>query len=425
MTVLSPEIGATTVSVEDDIHTNSYNNQCSNLSENAVYVNFNNGNVNNNNHDNNNYVLAFSANSGFTLQQVYDAYFECRKRKANKPQARKFEKQYMKKIRKLWIELNTKQYKISQSTCFVVDRPKPREVFAAKFVDRIIHHLVIRELKPYFEEYFIENSFSCREGKGTLAAQIELYEQLKKTTNNFQRKDLYYGKFDFQSFFMNIDKRILYKKLEEFINQKYHKPNKELLLWLVKLIVFNCPQNDCIRTCSKQKWNKLPSHKTLFNSSIYKGLPIGNLTSQWFANFYLTEFDKWASEQFPSYVRYVDDIVIIGERNKIRNFYRNAQKYVKHLGLQLNPNKIYIQKTSKGISFLGAYFKVGRVYISNRIMGNLFRKIRNYKVNEQVINSYLGMLSHYKSYFYIEKIKKYLPKDLTFKNKTYVVYRTK
>lgn len=326
----------------------------------------------------------------------------------------------MKNVRQLWEDINNRTYCISPSICFVVDHPKPREVFAASFRDRIVHHLVIRELKPYFEEYFIDNSFSCRDGKGTLAAQVELYNQVMKRP----KENLYFGKFDFQSFFMSIDKKILYFKLEVFINERYNKPNKELLLWLIRLIIFNQPEKECVFACSKTKWKKLPDHKTLFKAPLFKGIPIGNLTSQWFANFYLTEFDFWVKSQFSSYIRYVDDIIVVGERNKIRNFYRNAREYVKQFGLQLNQNKIYIQKVSKGTIFLGAVLKIGRVYISNRTINNLYKKLSKGEVNEQTINSYLGMISHYKSYLHVNYIKKHLPQHLTFKNKPYVVYRT-
>ena len=151
-----------------------------NSSSNLLNINFNNGNTNNNNYNNNNYVLGVQAFSEqFTLQELYDAYFECRKHKRWK--SLKFELNYKDEIHKLWYEINSKTYEVGKSICFIIFNPKIREVFAANFRDRIVHHLVIRNLKPLFEKYFIDSSYSCREGKGTLYGENDLYKKILKT----------------------------------------------------------------------------------------------------------------------------------------------------------------------------------------------------------------------------------------------------
>lgn len=361
----------------------------------------------------------------FSLQEVYNAYFDCRRSKRWSDSAIKFEIDLTENITRLWRELNNKTYEIGVSYCFLVYRPKIREVFAADFRDRIVHHLVIKNLKPYFENYFIDRSYSCREGKGTLLAQIELFKSIYEESKGYT-KDCYIGKFDCKSFFMSIDKNILWNKLKIFIENNYFRNNKEHILWLCQKIIFHCPEKNCIFKTPPTEWIKLPANKSLF--LLETGLPIGNLTSQWFANFLLTDFDKWASNQF-IYGRYVDDFyVITSTRNQCRNFYRNAKKYLEENDkIFLNPNKIYIQHYSKGVKFVGAVMKNYRAYISNSVIGNLTKLLYDFEVSNHsvaALNSYLGLLRPYSSYHIILKIKDILKNyPIKFKN-TYAIYRT-
>jgi len=101
------------------------------------------------------------------LESFFDAYFDCRKHKRSTPNARHFEINYEEKLIELWHEVNTRQYVIGKSICFLVHRPKLREVFAADFRDRIVHHIIMMRLEPLFEEMFIDNTYNCRKGKGT------------------------------------------------------------------------------------------------------------------------------------------------------------------------------------------------------------------------------------------------------------------
>ena len=364
-----------------------------NSSNNLLNVNFNNGNTNNNNYNNNYYTLPIQAFSEqFTLQELYDAYFECRKHKRWKLESLKFELNYKEEIQKLWYEINSKTYEIGKSICFITFKPKIREIFAANFRDRIVHHLIIQNLEPLFEKYFIDSSYSCRKGKGTLYGENDLYKKIFETSENYT-KNCYIGKFDLQSFFMSINKNILWNKIYNFIDIYYINFNKNLLLWILYKIIFNSPQKNCI-IIKKEDWKYLPKYKSLFNISENKGLPIGNLTSQWLANFYLTEFDKQVKF---IYCRYVDDFVILFfNKHQYKQFYKESKIFLKNLDLTINTNKIYVQHYSKGVKFLSAVLKNGRKYVTNRIFSNFINKINCNKI--QVINSYLGILKHYNSY---------------------------
>lgn len=218
------------------------------------------------------------------LEDFYKAYYDCRKHKRRTCNALLFELDYEHNLYLLWREVNTYTYEIGRSIAFLVYRPKLREVFAADFRDRIIHHLIMQRLEPLFEEYFIDSNYNCRKGKGTLYGIKDLQRQIETVTEGFT-KPAWIGKFDIQSFFTSINKKILLKNLLRFIEEKYDALDKELLIYLVTSVVNNCPQKNCIRKCPLSEWDKLEPKKSLFHCPDYIGLPIGNLTSQCFANF--------------------------------------------------------------------------------------------------------------------------------------------
>ena len=151
------------------------------------------------------------------IEDVFSAYYDCRKHKRNKTGALNFEVDLENNLIQLWNDLRTKNYKILPSTVFIVEKPVKREIFAANFRDRIVHHLLLMYLNPYFEKYFIYDSYSCRVGKGTHFGISRVNHFIHKCSKNGKEK-CYILKLDVQSFFMSIDKRILYKKLLDFVN---------------------------------------------------------------------------------------------------------------------------------------------------------------------------------------------------------------
>ncbi len=192
-----------------------------------------------NNRNNDNYVrpvrqhfpsgLLVKMTEIFTLEKIYKAYTDCRKRKKNKISAIKFELKREENLIVLLRDLVSGRYEISRHICFIVKDPVPREVFAADFRDRIVHHLVCAELKELFEKDFIENSFANREGKGTHRGAQQLREYLKAADAGS-----FYLKLDIKSFFCSIDKDILFRIIE----QKIASANRSVIwkkeiIWLV------------------------------------------------------------------------------------------------------------------------------------------------------------------------------------------------
>jgi hypothetical protein len=209
---------------------------------------------------------------------------------------------------------------------------------------------------------------------------------------------------------------VLYEKLSAFIHLKYQQSDKGLLLELCKKVIFNDPAQNCIIKGNRSNWDGLPPDKSLFHSSPAYGLPIGNLTSQVFANFYLNTFDRFVKHDLGIrfYGRYVDDFVIVHpDKEYLKTLIPTLSTFLlSTLKLELHPKKIYLQHYRKGVQFLGTVIKPYRIYIANRTKGNLFEAIekqnriaRDHKPEKTElaaflsnINSYLGIMKHYKTY---------------------------
>lgn len=363
-----------------------------------------------------------------SYEELYQAYIDCRKRKRTTHNALAFEINENVELYKLWLDLNERKYVIGKSIVFCIDKPVKREVFAADFRDRIVHHLVINRINDILEDEFIDDSYSCRKGKGNGYGISKCYQYIQEATNDYTN-ECYIVKCDLKSFFMTIDKRLLYRKLTEFIKEKYKTDGDrqyEFMGWIIGLIVFNEPQKNCVMKQNWSHWDDLPKSKSLFFCDKDKGIPIGNLTSQIFANFYLSEFDHYVTDELNIryYGRYVDDFYfIVKERKDVMKILKLMKMKLESLGARLHPHKLYIQPTSKGIKFVGAVIKYNRLYVANRTKGNFYWKIKAhdnwlkniYEVGESPtvrdleyfvssVNSYIGFMVHYKSFNIRKKI---------------------
>ena len=358
-----------------------------------------------------------------TYEELYDAYEECRRHKWKTTNAAAFQVNLSENLYRLWVDLNKGYYKIGKSIAFIVDKPVKREVFAADFRDRIVHHLVIRRLINTFEEEMIESSFSCRKGKGTLYGVKTLASHMKEISNNYT-KETYVLKCDIKSFFMSINKELLFEKVNNLIEnslREWDKKDVDFTKNIVKMIIKNNPQDGCVIKQHITKWNELPKDKSLFNTPKTHGIPIGNLTSQIFANYLLNDFDRYIIDElgFKYYGRYVDDFYILSnDKEKLINVISKLKGKLEEIGIQLHPKKVYLQNIEKGVKFIGGVVKPNRIYISKRTVGNLkyylnktkllFDNIVVTKENvEKLIcsfNSYMGFLKHYSTYNIRKKI---------------------
>jgi retron-type reverse transcriptase len=349
------------------------------------------------------------------LWELFNAYYTCRGNKRNTHNALSFEVDYENNLVQLCNDLNNNNYKIGRSIAFIVKKPVIREIFAADFRDRVVHHLIINKLNPLFEKEFICDSYACRVGKGTHYGIKRVAGFIKNCSHNYTG-DCYIFKLDILGFFMHINRFILFERLEKFIHVKYQEPDKELLIQLCKEIIFNEPTQNCTIKGGIKNWEGLPNNKSLFHSAPGCGLPIGNLTSQVFANFYMNSLDHFIKYDLgiKYYGRYVDDFVIIHpDKEYLKRLIPLLTSYLSTtLQLTLHPKKQYLQHYTKGVRFLGTVIKPNRIYIGNRTKGNFYMAIQkqNKVVENNIIqleqlnqflssmNSYLGIMKHYKTY---------------------------
>lgn len=350
------------------------------------------------------------------LKDLFKAYFDARRNKRNTCNALEFEINYERKIFDLYYDLKNNNYELSRSIAFIVNNPVKREVIAASFRDRVIHHLIFNYINPVFEPSFINDSYSCRKGKGTSYGIKRLQHFIRSCSDNYQ-KNCYILKLDLSGYFMSINRNILYKIIEDKLMKKNIKYNFDvfLVLDLIKKTIFNNCIGNCLIKGDLKDWSSLPINKSLFCAKKDCGLPIGNLTSQLFSNIYLSNFDYFVKRnlRFKHYGRYVDDFIIVDkDKEKLKKAILDINKYLKeNLYLKLHPKKIYLQNFSHGVDFLGAVIRPYKFFCRNRLKHNIYKSIiqtnkvlsreisrKGLKMILATANSYLGSLSKYQSF---------------------------
>lgn len=350
-----------------------------------------------------------------TTEGMFDAYFDCRKRKRGTVNAIEYEVDFECRLVALVRSINGRTYVPSRSITFVVSRPRYREVFAADFSDRICHHWIVLRLEPLMEKVFNDRTFNCRKGKGTLYGVTQLKADIKACSEDYT-KDCHVATADMQGFFMSIPKYLLADVIDKFIVENYFASDKDDLRWLTRLLILHRPELNCIIKSPEAMWDMFPHSKSLRHGDGTKGMPIGNLISQIFANFFLNSFD-WYLEStlgFKYHGRYVDDFYIIDtDKRKILAAMPKIRQYLADMSIRLHPNKFYLQHYSKGVRFVGSIIKYERSYILNRTVEGLKRSVHmigdsktltQLERNVASANSYLGFMRHNTTYAIRRKV---------------------
>lgn len=351
-----------------------------------------------------------------TTDGLLEAYYDCRWHKRRTASAIVYEMDYESKIIALRERINARTYQPGKSICFVVTRPRYREVFAAAFEDRIVHHYIALRLEPLFELVFSPRTFNCRKEKGQLYGINTLKSDIIECSEKYT-KDCWIMKLDLQGFFMSIDKAMLAGMIDRFVLQYYTGDDIEDLRYLCQVVVLHCPEKNCERHSPAHYWDYLPPNKSLFTNGEGKGVAIGNLFAQLFANFLLNILD-WRIEELgiKYHGRYVDDFYCIHrEKSVLLNAVQPIRDKLAELGLALNLKKFYFQHYTKGVEFTGAIVKPNRVYTCNRTITNFIAAVRRLNKAKDIkhvfkavcsINSYLGLMKHSNEYNMRKKILK-------------------
>ncbi len=258
-------------------------------------------------------------------------------------------------------ELASRTYQPGQYRTFEIFEPKRRMISAAPFRDRVVHHALCNVLEPAFETTFVFDSYACRKGKGTHAAVDR--------AQRFARKNAFVLKCDLQKFFPTVDHQIL----KQIIRRKIKDSQ---VLWLVDTIIDASNDQETV-----DGW--FPGDNLFTPLDRRRGLPIGNQTSQFFANVLLNPLDHFLQDHLrvAGYARYVDDFVVFGnDKQELTAIREQCRSFLHGMRLRLHPKKSVISRTQDGFPFLGV-----RVFPDHRRLPrqNLVRARRRLQAMQQ------------------------------------------
>ncbi|MBL7206306.1 MAG: hypothetical protein ISS36_01765 [Candidatus Aenigmarchaeota archaeon] len=294
-----------------------------------------------------------------SLKNLHKAYKKARKGKTKKQYVKEFESNLKQNILQLKRELKTQTYKPKPLKVFVIKDPKTRVISASDFRDRVIHHALCNIIEPMFDRIFISDSYASRKNKGTHVA-LKRFDRFKwkvsgngKLVKNVKDKNMVVGyvlKADIKHYFNSIDHRILMSIISRKIKD-------EKILWLIRKILKN--------------------HNPKISG---KGMPIGNLTSQLFANIYLNQLDYFIKHRFRArfYIRYMDDFIILHNSKKVlEKWKKQINKFLESMKLELHPEKSKIFPIHKGICVVGY-----RVFYNYKLLKKSNIRLIHWRIKE-------------------------------------------
>ena len=294
------------------------------------------------------------------MENLRLAFEKASKNKAHKKYVIDFELNLEEELIKLKRELETFTHKPRQLRKFNIRDPKSRTIHIANFRDRVVHHALINIIGPIFENIFIYDSFASRIDKGTLNAVKRFEKFFKEISRNGKliynafNNTLVVGyalKADIRHYFDTVSNDVLIKIIKRKIKD-------ENVIWLIKQILDNF-------------YSEVPN----------TGMPLGNYTSQFFANVYLNELDYFVKHKLKAkyYIRYVDDFIILHANKKVLEDYKDKiGKYLTNLKLELHPDKSKIIPLRDGISFLGYRIFYYHKLLRKRNERKFMKKFNNY-----------------------------------------------
>ena len=294
-----------------------------------------------------------------SLENLFLAYKKARKGKTKKDYVKEFERDLENNLIILHEELKNKNYTPKPLKTFILRDPKTRKISKSNFRDRVVHHALVRIIEPIFDKTFIESNCAGRKRKGTLFAINKFNLFFRKVTKNYSSKG-YCFKADIKHYFQEVDHDVLLEIIKRKIKD-------EKVIWLINQII-------------KRERGE--------GQSITKkvGMPLGNLTSQFFANIYLNELDYFVKHKLrvKYYIRYVDDFVILHESKEQLEIWREEiNSFLKEkLKLELHNQKSKIISLSNGVDFVGFRNFYHFRLLRKRNIRSIKKKVDKYKIEE-------------------------------------------
>jgi len=291
------------------------------------------------------------------FDNLYAAWRKARRGKADRISVAAFGRDLEPELLRLVAELRDGSYRPGRYRLFTVYERKPRQIAAAPFRDRVVHHAIMNHLEPALDNSLIEDCYACRKGKGAHRA-MRRYQA-------WSRRYPYAMKMDIASYFASIDHQILKSQLGR-------KLREQPLLDLLGRIIDSGPAPS-----APPQW--FPGDDLLTPVERPRGIPIGNLTSQFLANFHLNGLDHFIKEvlRVPGYLRYVDDMILLGERKRdLWRWHGEIVQYLADLRLRLHPRKTRLAPVASGMDVLGYRVFPNRIELRNDNGHRFARKLR-------------------------------------------------
>lgn len=335
-----------------------------------------------------------------SAENLFRAWDVFKSEKLKKPDVQLFERNLEENIFQLHRELKNKTYEHGPYKGFYITDPKQRHIHKALVRDRVLHHAIFSVINPIFEPTFISTSYSCRIGYGTHRGVEKLAIMMRSVSRNGTRS-CFILKCDIKKFFDSVDHAVLLGILKKRIKD-------QSAVWLLERIIASFGRNKRER----ERETKMPGQEC--------GIPIGNLTSQLFANIYMNEFDQFVKHTLgiKNYVRYTDDFVIVTDNKPvIADLLPRISEFLQiRLKLTLHPKKIKLYAAHQGVDFLGYVgfpkYRLLRTKTKRRMIKKLEKRAERLRLGKgnsnsfkQSLQSYLGVLSHADAYDLGEELK--------------------
>ncbi|MBR2839732.1 hypothetical protein IKE82_00145 [Candidatus Saccharibacteria bacterium] len=345
---------------------------------------------------------------------LYECFLMAKRGKSDTVDEWNFETFWKENLQQLTKDIIKRRWKPGRSKAFVTHTPVDREIFAAWFRDRVVHHLLYAVVAPWWDKRFIYDSYSCRRNKGTDFGAERMQKFMRQVSRNGTRK-AYVMKGDLSGYFMSLNRKKLYQKVMWGLKRQF--PDRgwlyKLCAYLWREVIYDDPCTGAKMAGHPSDWDCLPHNKSLFHQPKGRGIVIGNLTSQLLSNIMLNEFDWWMFKKmgFKHYGRYVDDFYIIvteEERELAFNMmHHEIPEKLRTLGLKMHPKKLYCQEVSHGCPFLGKMVRPFVLTPGKRYLKNMRKAFRDYvegRGTYETMQSYVGMGQHVASHAAMKKV---------------------
>lgn len=350
----------------------------------AVWVvNFNNGNVNDNHRNNNGCVRAvrsgeYHGDGAVSLKALHDAWRTARSGKKPSQNQLAFDVRWADGLIDLQKRINAGTWAPGRSACFVATRPKAREIHAPDFSDRVVHHWLVPQLEALWEPAFIHDSYANRRGKGTHAA-VQRLQQFVRQVHSGQDGG-WYLQLDIHNFFNSIHRPTLWAMLKRKL---VRAGANDQLLHATHALIRRPPLAAGVKhNSTPAERAQVPPHKRLENAARGCGLPIGNLSSQFFANVYLNGLDQFVKHTLKAkrYLRYVDDFVLVHrDRAVLAQWQADIEAFIaRELRLRFKPD-IRLRPLTDGIDFLGYVIRPSHTLVRRRVVSHARAALANWE----------------------------------------------